>query len=131
ASEELNEASESRRPSVQIGDPFTGKKLMDATLAAIDQPELVGIQDMGAAGLTSSSSEMAAKGEAGMTLYLDRVPVREDGISPYEMMLSETQERMLLVVEEGSEQKFLDMFEDFELDAAVIGDVKESERLKL
>ncbi|WP_020006265.1 phosphoribosylformylglycinamidine synthase subunit PurL [Salinicoccus albus] len=131
ASEELNEASESRRPSVQIGDPFTGKKLMDATLAAIDQPELVGIQDMGAAGLTSSSSEMAAKGESGMTLYLDRVPLREDGISPYEMMLSETQERMLLVVEEGSEQKFLDLFEDHGLDAAVIGEVTGSDRLCL
>lgn len=131
ASEELSDASESRRPSVQIGDPFTGKKLMEATLAAIDQPELVGIQDMGAAGLTSSSSEMAAKGEAGMNLYLDQVPVREEGISPYEMMLSETQERMLLVVEDGTERKFLDMFEDFELDAAVIGEVTDSDRLKL
>ncbi|AKG73632.1 phosphoribosylformylglycinamidine synthase subunit PurL [Salinicoccus halodurans] len=131
ASEELSDESESKRPSVQIGDPFTGKKLMEATLAAIDQPELVGIQDMGAAGLTSSSSEMAAKGEAGMNLYLDQVPVREEGISPYEMMLSETQERMLLVVEDGTEQKFLDMFEDFELDAAVIGEVTDSDRLKL
>lgn len=131
ASEELSDESESKRPSVQIGDPFTGKKLMEATLAAIDQPELVGIQDMGAAGLTSSSSEMAAKGESGMNLYLDQVPVREEGISPYEMMLSETQERMLLVVEDGTEQKFLDMFEDFELDAAVIGEVTDSDRLKL
>jgi len=131
ASEELSEESESKRPSVQIGDPFTGKKLMEATLAAIDQPELVGIQDMGAAGLTSSSSEMAAKGEAGMNLYLEQVPVREAGISPYEMMLSETQERMLLVVEDGTEQKFLDMFENFELDAAVIGEVTDSDRLKL
>lgn len=131
ASEELSEEFESKRPSVQIGDPFTGKKLMNATLDAIDQPELVGIQDMGAAGLTSSSSEMAAKGESGMTLHLDQVPLREDGISPYEMMLSETQERMLLVVEDGSEQKFLDMFEDYELDAAVIGEVTGSDRLLL
>ena len=102
ASEELTDESESKRPSVQIGDPFTGKKLMEATLDAIRQPELVGIQDMGAAGLTSSSAEMAAKGESGIALHLDQVPVREDGITPYEMMLSETQERMLLVVEDGS-----------------------------
>lgn len=131
ASEELSEESEARRPSVQIGDPFTGKKLMEATLKAIDMPELVGIQDMGAAGLTSSSSEMAAKGESGMTLYLDQVPVREEGISPYEMMLSETQERMLLVVEDGTEQKFLDLFEDMELDSAVIGEVTDTDRLLL
>lgn len=131
ASEELSEESEARRPSVQIGDPFTGKKLLEATLRAIDMPELVGIQDMGAAGLTSSSSEMAAKGGSGMNLYLDQVPVREEGISPYEMMLSETQERMLLVVKEGSEQKFLDLFEDMELDASVIGEVTDSEHLLL
>jgi phosphoribosylformylglycinamidine synthase II len=131
ASEELSEVSEARRPSVQIGDPFTGKKLMEATLQAIEMPELVGIQDMGAAGLTSSSSEMAAKGQSGMTLYLDQVPVRESGISPYEMMLSETQERMLLVVEAGSEDQFLTLFNDLELDAAVIGEVTDSDRLLL
>ncbi|GAA3718073.1 phosphoribosylformylglycinamidine synthase subunit PurL [Salinicoccus jeotgali] len=131
ASEELSEESESKRPSVQIGDPFTGKKLMEATLDAINQPELVGIQDMGAAGLTSSSAEMAAKGESGMALYLDQVPVREDGISPYEMMLSETQERMLLVVQDGTEDKFLKMFDGYELDSAVIGEVTDSDRLEL
>lgn len=131
ASEELSDESDAKRPSVQIGDPFTGKKLMEATLAAIDMPELVGIQDMGAAGLTSSSSEMAAKGNSGMTLYLDKVPVREDGISPYEMMLSETQERMLLVVEDGSEDKFLQLFDEKELDSAVIGEVTNSDRLLL
>lgn len=131
ASEELSEDSEAKRPSVQIGDPFTGRKLMEATLKAIDMPELVGIQDMGAAGLTSSSSEMAAKGDSGITLYLDKVPTREDGISPYEMMLSETQERMLLVVEDGSENKFLDLFDDMELDSAVIGEVTDNDRLLL
>lgn len=131
ASEELTEESESKRPSVQIGDPFTGKKLMEATLAAIRQPELVGIQDMGAAGLTSSSAEMAAKGESGIALHLDQVPVREAGITPYEMMLSETQERMLLVVEAGTEDKFLSMFEDYELDTAVIGEVTDTDRLEL
>ncbi|GGA98083.1 phosphoribosylformylglycinamidine synthase subunit PurL [Macrococcus hajekii] len=131
ASEELNEESESKRPSVQIGDPFVGKKLMEATLEAITYPELVGIQDMGAAGLTSSSSEMAAKGESGIHLHLEKVPTREPGISPYEMMLSETQERMLLVVEKGTEQKFLDLFDHHELDSAVIGEVTDTDRFVL
>ena len=131
ASEELTEESESKRPSVQIGDPFVGKKLMEATLEAITFDELVGIQDMGAAGLTSSSSEMAAKGGSGLVLYLDQVPTREPGISPYEMMLSETQERMLLVVEKGTEQKFLDLFNKHELDSAVIGEVTNTDRFVL
>ncbi|WP_145464065.1 phosphoribosylformylglycinamidine synthase subunit PurL [Staphylococcus hominis] len=131
ASEELTEESESKRPSVQIGDPFVGKKLMEATLEAITFDELVGIQDMGAAGLTSSSSEMAAKGGSGLVLHLDQVPTREPGISPYEMMLSETQERMLLVVEKGTEQKFLDLFDKHELDSAVIGEVTNIDRFVL
>lgn len=131
ASEELSEESESKRPSVQIGDPFVGKKLMEATLEAITYPELVGIQDMGAAGLTSSSSEMAAKGGSGLHMQLEKVPVREEGISPYEMMLSETQERMLLVVEKGTEQKFLDLFDRCELDSAVIGEVTDTDRFVL
>ncbi|MCE5037744.1 phosphoribosylformylglycinamidine synthase subunit PurL [Staphylococcus auricularis] len=131
ASEGLSEDSESKRPSVQIGDPFVGKKLMEATLEAITYDDLVGIQDMGAAGLTSSSSEMAAKGGSGMHLRLDQVPVRELGISPYEMMLSETQERMLLVVKKGTEQQFLDLFEKHELDSAVIGEVTDTERFVL
>ncbi|QLK85708.1 phosphoribosylformylglycinamidine synthase subunit PurL [Staphylococcus sp. 17KM0847] len=131
ASEELTEESESKRPSVQIGDPFVGKKLMEATLEAITYEELVGIQDMGAAGLTSSSSEMAAKGGSGIHLQLEKVPVREEGISPYEMMLSETQERMLLVVRKGTEQKFLDLFDKHELDSAVIGEVTDTDRFVL
>ncbi|WJP98512.1 phosphoribosylformylglycinamidine synthase subunit PurL [Macrococcus bovicus] len=131
ASEELNEESESKRPSVQIGDPFVGKKLMEATLEAITYPELVGIQDMGAAGLTSSSSEMATKGGSGIHLHLEKVPTREPGISPYEMMLSETQERMLLVVQKGTEQKFLDLFDHHELDSAVIGEVTDTDRFVL
>ncbi|UXR34653.1 phosphoribosylformylglycinamidine synthase subunit PurL [Staphylococcus simulans] len=131
ASEELSEESESKRPSVQIGDPFVGKKLMEATLETITYPELVGIQDMGAAGLTSSSSEMAAKGGSGLHMQLEKVPVREEGISPYEMMLSETQERMLLVVEKGTEQKFLDLFDRRELDSAVIGEVTDTDRFVL
>lgn len=131
ASEELSEDSESKRPSVQIGDPFVGKKLMEATLEAITFDELVGIQDMGAAGLTSSSSEMAAKGGSGLHLRLEQVPTREQGISPYEMMLSETQERMLLVVEKGTEQKFLELFDKHELDSAVIGEVTDTDRFVL
>ncbi|RQM85603.1 phosphoribosylformylglycinamidine synthase II [Staphylococcus xylosus] len=131
ASEELSEDSESKRPSVQIGDPFVGKKLMEATLEAITFDELVGIQDMGAAGLTSSSSEMAAKGGSGLHLRLEQVPTREKGISPYEMMLSETQERMLLVVEKGTEQKFLNLFDKHELDSAVIGEVTDTDRFVL
>lgn len=131
ASEELSEDSESKRPSVQIGDPFVGKKLMEATLEAITFDELVGIQDMGAAGLTSSSSEMAAKGGSGLHLQLEKVPTREKGISPYEMMLSETQERMLLVVEKGSEDKFLNLFDKHELDSAVIGEVTDTDRFVL
>ncbi|MDK9870323.1 MAG: phosphoribosylformylglycinamidine synthase subunit PurL [Staphylococcus equorum] len=131
ASEELSEDSESKRPSVQIGDPFVGKKLMEATLEAITFDELVGIQDMGAAGLTSSSSEMAAKGGNGLHLKLENVPTREEGISPYEMMLSETQERMLLVVEKGTEDKFLELFDKHELDSAVIGEVTDTDRFVL
>ncbi|MGJ5680951.1 phosphoribosylformylglycinamidine synthase subunit PurL [Staphylococcus equorum] len=131
ASEELSEDSESKRPSVQIGDPFVGKKLMEATLEAITFDELVGIQDMGAAGLTSSSSEMAAKGGSGLHLKLENVPTREEGISPYEMMLSETQERMLLVVEKGTEDKFLELFDKHELDSAVIGEVTNTDRFVL
>ncbi|WP_427705007.1 phosphoribosylformylglycinamidine synthase subunit PurL [Staphylococcus parequorum] len=131
ASEELSDDSESKRPSVQIGDPFVGKKLMEATLEAITFDELVGIQDMGAAGLTSSSSEMAAKGGSGLHLKLENVPTREEGISPYEMMLSETQERMLLVVEKGTEDKFLELFDKHELDSAVIGEVTDTDRFVL
>lgn len=104
---------------------------MEATLEAITFDELVGIQDMGAAGLTSSSSEMAAKGGSGLHLRLEQVPTREKGISPYEMMLSETQERMLLVVEKGTEQKFLDLFDKHELDSAVIGEVTDTDRFVL
>lgn len=104
---------------------------MEATLQAIEMKELVGIQDMGAAGLTSSSAEMADKGGSGMNLYLDKVPVTHSDMSPYEMMLSETQERMLLVVEDGSEDKFLNMFTEMKLDSAVIGEVTEGDRLTL
>ena len=103
ASEELGEDAEEKRPSVQAGDPFMEKLLMEACLELVKKGLLIGIQDMGAAGLTSSSAEMAAKGGTGMVLNLDDVPQRETGMTPYEMMLSESQERMLLVVEKGKE----------------------------
>ena len=98
ASEELSEKSEAKRPSVQVGDPFTEKLLLEATLEAIRTGFVVGIQDMGAAGITCSTSEMSAKGNSGMRIDLDRVPARESGMTAYELMLSESQERMLLVV---------------------------------
>jgi len=103
ASVDLNEESESKRPSVQVGDPFTEKLLLEATLEIIKEDLIVGIQDMGAAGITCSSCEMSAKGKSGMTINLDLVPTREEGMSAYEILLSESQERMLVVVKQGRE----------------------------
>ncbi len=131
ASEEISEASEARRPSVQVGDPFTEKLLLEASLEAIATGAVVGIQDMGAAGITCSSSEMSAKGEAGMSLHLDRVPAREAGMTPYELMLSESQERMLLVVEQGREAEIEAVFEKWDLHAAQIGEVTDDGRVKV
>ena len=101
ASEEISEKSESKRPSVQVGDPFTEKLLVEATLEAIQSGVVVGIQDMGAAGITCSTSEMSAKGKCGMKIDLDNVPLRDETMTAYEIMLSESQERMLVVVEKG------------------------------
>jgi phosphoribosylformylglycinamidine synthase len=128
ASEEISEESESKRPSVQVGDPFAEKLLLEATLEAIATGYVVGIQDMGAAGLTCSSSEMSAKaiektGKGGMELNLDLVPIREKGMTAYEIMLSESQERMLIVAEKGHEQDIIDVFEKWDVNAVVIGKV--------
>lgn len=123
ASEELSEASEEKRPAVQVGDPFAEKLLLEACLELIDRGLVLGIQDMGAAGLTSSSAEMASKGGCGIELDLDRVPQREPNLTPYEMMLSESQERMLLVVEKGKEEEVLAVCRKWGLHAAVIGRV--------
>ncbi len=123
ASEEISKASEEKRTSVQIGDPFTEKLLLEATLEIIDQDLIVGIQDMGAAGLTCSSSEMSAKGNAGIEINIEKVPVREDGMTPYEILLSESQERMLICVKKGCEQEVMDIFTKWDLDAAIIGQV--------
>jgi phosphoribosylformylglycinamidine synthase len=130
ASEEISEASEAKRPSVQVGDPFTEKLLLEATLEAIGSGAVVGIQDMGAAGITCSSCEMSAKGKSGMTLHIDRVPMREEGMSPYEVMLSESQERMLVVVEEGRETEVEEIFDRWDLHAVQIGQVTDNERVQ-
>ncbi|WP_096187007.1 phosphoribosylformylglycinamidine synthase subunit PurL [Evansella halocellulosilytica] len=131
ASEEISEESESKRPAVQVGDPFMEKLLLEACLEATKSDALVGIQDMGAAGLTSSSAEMASKAGSGIEMNLDFVPQREQNMSAYEMMLSESQERMLLVVEAGREDEMIELFQRYELKAVVVGKVTDDQRLRL
>ncbi|MFX3625086.1 MAG: phosphoribosylformylglycinamidine synthase subunit PurL [Ectobacillus sp.] len=131
ASEELSEESESKRPAVQVGDPFMEKLLLEACLELVKSDALVGIQDMGAAGLTSSSAEMASKAGMGIEMYLDEVPQRETGMTAYEMMLSESQERMLIVVKKGREQEVIDLFHKYGLEAVAIGKVTEDKMLRL
>ncbi|HTR80133.1 MAG TPA: phosphoribosylformylglycinamidine synthase subunit PurL [Bacteroidota bacterium] len=126
ASEEISEKSESKRPSVQVGDPFTEKLLLEATLEVIGAGYLVGVQDMGAAGITCSTTEMSAKGKSGMKIDLDLVPVREKDMSAYEIMLSESQERMLLVVKRGCVEKVKEIFERWDLHSVVIGEVTDT-----
>jgi phosphoribosylformylglycinamidine synthase II len=123
ASEEFSEASEAKRPNVQVGDPFLEKLLLEACLEAMQTGAIVGIQDMGAAGLTCSTCEMGARGAVGIEIELDRVPQRETGMTPYEIMLSESQERMLLVAEKGREQEVFRVFEKWGLDAVEVGTV--------
>jgi phosphoribosylformylglycinamidine synthase II len=131
ASAEFAEDAGEKRPTVQVGDPFTEKLLIEACLELMAGDAIVAIQDMGAAGLTSSAVEMAGKGELGIELNLHRVPTREIGMSPYEIMLSESQERMLMVLRPGSEAEARRVFEKWELDFAVIGHVTETGRLIL
>ncbi len=131
ASAEFSEDAEAKRPTVQVGDPFTEKLLIEACLELMAGDAIVAIQDMGAAGLTSSSVEMAGKGGLGIELDLDRVPVREAGMTPYEIMLSESQERMLMILKPGSEEKARRIFEKWELDFAVIGKVTDTGKLVL
>lgn len=131
ASEELSEASEAKRPAVQVGDPFMEKLLLEACLEIIKSDALVGIQDMGAAGLTSSSSEMASKAGSGIEMNLDLVPQRETGMTAYEMMLSESQERMLLVVQKGREQEIINICHKYGLEATSIGKVTDDKKLRL
>ena len=131
ASEELGEDSEEKRPNVQVGDPFTEKLLLEATLEMIDEGILVGIQDMGAAGITCSTTEMSAKGGSGMIIDLDRVPVREEGMSAYEIMLSESQERMLAVVKKGYEERISAICNKWDLLCAQIGEVVDEPVLRV
>src|SRR6202043_3853097 len=123
ASEEFSEASEAKRPNVQVGDPFLEKLLLEACIEAMQTGAIVGIQDMGAAGLTCSTCEMASRGGTGIEIDLAKVPQRETGMSPYEIMLSESHERMLLVAEKGREHGVLDVFKKWGLDSTVVGEV--------
>ncbi|MBB5181946.1 phosphoribosylformylglycinamidine synthase [Planomicrobium koreense] len=131
ASEELTDASEEKRPAVQVGDPFMEKLLLEACLELVKSDALVGIQDMGAAGLTSSSAEMASKAGSGIEMDLDHVPQREKGMTAYEMMLSESQERMLIVVKKGREPEIVELFEKYGLDAVTVGTVTDDSTLRL
>ncbi len=131
ASEEFKEGSEQKRPNVQVGDPFMEKLLLEACLEAMQTGAIVGIQDMGAAGLTCSTCEMGARGGVGLDVELDRVPQRETGMSAYEIMLSESQERMLLVAENGREDEVLRVFAKWGLDAVIVGTVQPEPRLRI
>ncbi|RLA72018.1 MAG: phosphoribosylformylglycinamidine synthase subunit PurL, partial [Epsilonproteobacteria bacterium] len=131
SSDSFTEESKSLRPTVQVGDPFTEKLLLEACLELFKTDHVVGIQDMGAAGLTSSAFEMAGKTGAGLIMNLDQVPAREKNMTPYDFMLSESQERMLICAKKGSEQAIIDIFEKWELDVAVIGEVTDTKRMEL
>jgi phosphoribosylformylglycinamidine synthase subunit PurL len=131
ASEEFKEGSEQKRPNVQVGDPFMEKLLLEACLEAMQTGAIVGIQDMGAAGLTCSTCEMGARGGVGLDVDLDLVPQREFGMSAYEIMLSESQERMLLVAEKGRENEVLRVFDKWGLDAVIVGTVRPEPRLRI
>jgi phosphoribosylformylglycinamidine synthase len=130
ASESFSEEKEQRRPTVQVGDPFTEKLLLEACLELMEKDYIVGIQDMGAAGLTSSASEMAGRGGVGIELDLSRVPLRESGMTPYEILLSESQERMLLVARKGTEEEIKRIFDKWDLDAVVIGRVTDDRQFR-
>ena len=131
ASAEFNENSEEKKPTVQVGDPFTEKLLMEACLELMKDNSIISIQDMGAAGLTSSSVEMASKGELGIELELDKVPCREENMTPYEMMLSESQERMLIILEDKKEKEAKKIFDKWDLDFVVIGKTTNTNNLTL
>lgn len=129
ASGNLTEDSANDLPSVQVGDPFQEKLLLEATLEIIETGHLIGVQDMGAAGITCSTSEMSAKGEHGMEIWLDKVPLRQADMQPFEILLSESQERMLIVVKKGHEKEIQDIFDKWDLNCAEIGVVNDSKRL--
>ncbi len=130
ASEDITEASAEKIPAVQVGDPFQEKLLLEATLEVIKTGAVIGMQDMGAAGITCSTSEMSAKGRHGMVIHLDRVPMRQKNMKPFEILLSESQERMLVVVEKGQENEVKSVFEKWDLNCVQIGEVIEGDMLK-
>ncbi|MEX0965744.1 MAG: phosphoribosylformylglycinamidine synthase subunit PurL [Bacteroidia bacterium] len=130
ASEDISASSSEKLPSVQVGDPFQEKLLLEATLEAINTGCVVGMQDMGAAGITCSTAEMSAKGRAGMNIYLDKVPTRQEDLQPFEILLSESQERMLVIVKKGCENRIEDIFEKWDLNCAIIGEVTDEPRLR-
>ncbi|GEO06832.1 phosphoribosylformylglycinamidine synthase subunit PurL [Adhaeribacter aerolatus] len=130
ASEDITEASAEKLPSVQVGDPFQEKLLLEATLEVLESGCVVGMQDMGAAGITCSTSEMSAKGESGMEVWLDKVPTRQKDMVPFEILLSESQERMLIVVHKGQEDKIKAICDKWDLYCAQIGEVTDTKRLK-
>ncbi len=131
SSDSFNSNSKAMRSAVQVGDPFAEKLLLEACLELFKQDLIIGIQDMGAAGLTSSSFEMAGRSGSGMILHLDKVPMRESGMNPYELMLSESQERMLICAKKGCEDQVLEIFKKWEVDAAIIGEVTKSGNMEL
>ena len=131
SSDSFNSNSKAMRSAVQVGDPFAEKLLLEACLELFKQDLIIGIQDMGAAGLTSSSFEMAGRSGSGMILHLDKVPMRETAMNPYELMLSESQERMLICAKKGCEEKVLEIFEKWEVDASIIGEVTKSGNMEL
>lgn len=131
SSDSFSSNSKAMRSAVQVGDPFAEKLLLEACLELFKQDLIIGIQDMGAAGLTSSSFEMAGRSGSGMILHLDKVPMRESGMNPYELMLSESQERMLICAKKGCEDQVLEIFKKWEVDAAIIGEVTKSGNMEL
>lgn len=130
ASKDISEDSLNDLPSVQVGDPFQEKLLLEASLEVIASGAVIGIQDMGAAGIICSTSEMSAKGEHGMDIWLDKVPLRQEGMLPFEILLSESQERMLIVVKKGKEQEVLNIFQKWDLNCAQIGEVTDTKKLQ-
>ncbi len=130
ASEDISDESENKLPSVQVGDPFAEKLLLEATLEALDTHQVIGVQDMGAAGITCATCEMSAKGNVGMDVYLDRVPKRQSDMKPFEILLSESQERMLLVINKGSEQHIKHIFSKWDLECEHIGVVTDSGNMR-
>ena len=131
SSDSFTEESKKLRPTVQVGDPFTEKLLLEACMELFQTDYVVGIQDMGAAGLTSSSFEMAGRSGSGMIMHLDKVPAREEGMTPYDFMLSESQERMLICAKKGTEDKIIEIFQKWDLDAEVIGEVTDTGNMEL